>query len=209
MSETTTVPVDFTLDLTCVHSYLGFTRFERAAARLRERGVAVSVRFHPFQVSSDAPEEGEPLSAVHERFFGSRWKVAEATGSMAEVGARDGLEFNFDRAVHANTFRAHRLVAAASAQGAGEAAVERLFRAYLTDGINIGDPGALARIAAEVGVTPPEGGDDELRAALERVRAEGVHAVPRVRVAGGRPMVGAQTEQTYTEALEQQVAASR
>lgn len=195
------VRVEIALDLTCVHSYIGYTRFARAARRHREAGGRVDVVFLPFQVSPDAPAEGRPLSEVHLGFFGTAERAREATASMAAVGERDGLVLDFARAVHVNTFEAHRLLAAAAAQGRGEAMAERLFRAYLTDGLNIGDRAVLDALAAETGVRPdlPEPG--ALDAELARVRNLGIHSVPVFRLPNGTTLTGALPEPTYHHAL--------
>ena len=54
-----------------------------------------------------------------------------------------------DRAVRANTLLAHRLLWLAEQRGVQEAVKERLLRAYFSDGRNVGDPDALADLAAE------------------------------------------------------------
>ncbi|MGW4781823.1 DsbA family oxidoreductase [Streptomyces filamentosus] len=207
-ADRATVRVEITLDLTCVHSYLGFTRFERAARRHRDAGGTLDVTFLPFRVSPDAPAAGRPLSEVHAEFFGSAENAARATAGMAETGAREGLEFDFAHAVHVDTFEAHRLLAAAGEQGLAEPMAERLFRAYLTDGLNIGDAATLTRLAAEIGVRRAEtgpGADAEasrLRAELDRVRALGVRSVPLFRFEGAGLLSGAQPEEAFRRAIE-------
>ncbi|MFD3330424.1 DsbA family protein [Streptomyces sp. NPDC058701] len=203
------VRVEIALDLTCVHSYIGYTRFARAARRHREAGGRVDVAFLPFQVSPDAPAQGRPLSEVHLGFFGTAERAREATASMAEVGARDGLVLDFARAVHVNTFEAHRLLAAAAAQGRGEAMAERLFRAYLTDGLNIGDRAVLDALAAETGVRTdlPQAG--ALDAELARVRDLGIRSVPVFRFPDGTAVTGALPEDTFRRAFAALGAAAR
>jgi predicted DsbA family dithiol-disulfide isomerase len=202
MTPTTpTVRTVFYLDLTCVHSYIGFTRFEHAARHVRAEGIPVDVVFRPYQVAPDATEHGEPLSDRHARDFGD--KAAEMTRHMAAVAADDGLELNFGRAVFVNTLRAHALVAQAARQDRAEAMVERLFRAYFTDGLNIADPHVLRGLAVESGVDPDLSTVEpaDVFEALAATAAHGVSSVPRAEVSGGKPLVGAQDVQDYTKAL--------
>lgn len=191
--------VEFFLDLTCIHSYIGFTRFERAAKRYRSGGGEVTVVFRPFEVAPNAAKAGEPLSAVHRRHFGEN--APQLVSRMAAVGVQEGLRFNFAQAVHVKTFEAHRLLATAARQGLGEPMAERLFRAYLTDGLNIGDRSTLATLASELGVREPILSDAELRAELERVRELGVSSVPLVLFDGMPALSGSQPENVYWEAL--------
>ncbi|WP_306318198.1 MULTISPECIES: DsbA family protein [unclassified Streptomyces] len=193
--------VEIALDLTCVHSYLGFTRFERVADGHLSAGGRLEVAFLPFQVSPDAPPEGRPLSEVHREFFGGSAEAERAAAEMAAIGARDGLQFNFDRAVHVNTFEAHRLLAAAARRGRGEPVAERLFRAYLTEGRNIGDRATLDVLAAEAGVERSAVGAGELRAELARVRALGIRSVPLFDFGGGLRLRGAQPEAAFRRAF--------
>jgi len=192
--------VEFVLDLMCAHSYVGFTRLSRAARRYRDQGGEVQVVFRPFQVVPDAPAEGRPLYDVHKEVFGE--EDARAIAADTSFGAADGIEAHFDKAVHVNTFEAHRLLAAASAQGRGEQMAERLFRAYLTDGLNIGDADTLRRLAAETGVEPVTGGAEELRARLAEVRRDGVTSVPLFLFDTGRTISGAQPQDAFRTALE-------
>ncbi len=86
---------------------------------------------------------------------------------------------------------------------------ERLFRAYLTEGLNIGDRATLDRLAAEAGVRPSPGGAEELRAELTRVRSLGIRSVPVFRFDGGALVAGAQSEETFRNVLAAATAADR
>jgi 2-hydroxychromene-2-carboxylate isomerase len=144
------VKVQIVADVICSHSYLGYTRFARAANRLRAEGVAVEVEFLPFELAPGASSEGQPLLAVLEQTFGSQ--AVGGALAFAERAAREGLRFEYGKAIATGTFDAHVLIADAALQDKAEPMAERLFRAHFTDGLHIGDPATLARLAAEVGV---------------------------------------------------------
>lgn len=192
--------VELALDLVCARCYIGFTRFRRAARR--HRGD-VEVAFLPFQAAPDAPAVGEPLFEVHKRHLGEA--TARHIASDTTLGAADGLELNFRRAVFTHTFDAHRLLAHAAAQGRGERMAERLFRAYFTDGLRLSDRPTLARLAAETGVVTDDTGADGLRAALARVRDLGIDAdsIPVFRFRDGTVLQGEQPEEAYAAALDE------
>ncbi|EXU62668.1 dithiol-disulfide isomerase [Streptomyces sp. PRh5] len=188
------------VDLVCARCYIGFTRFRRAAHR--HRGD-VELAFLPFQAAPDASAAGEPLFEVHKRGFGEA--TARHIASDTTLGAADGLELNFRRAVFTHTFDAHRLLAQTAVQGRGEPMTERLFRAYFADGLRLSGRPTLARLAAETGVVTGDTGTDELRAELARVRTLGIDAdsIPVFRFRNGIVLRGEQSEETYAAALEE------
>ncbi|WP_405101554.1 DsbA family protein [Micromonospora sp. NBC_01412] len=193
------VRVDMVLDLICVHSYIGYNRLARAAERFRASGGEVEVRFAPFELAPGAPTEGMPLIEALTRRFGEM--TVRQLGHLVTEAAKDGLALHYDRAIATGTFGAHLLVVQAAHQGRGEAMVERLFRAHFTDGLNIGDAGTLARLAAEVGVTAGDSGTEEVRGALRLVREAGITGVPVLRIEGAPPMLGEQTEEVLFAAM--------
>lgn len=199
------------MDVHCVRSYVGYTRLARAATRLRAAAVPVRLTFRPFRLAPDAPLGPLPLGTVLKALFGEGAEayIARTTGQAAQ----DGLELALGRAVVGNSFGAHLLISRAAEQGRAEPVVERLFRAYFTDGLHIADPAVLREIAAECGVktahdeSRPDGflldtsqAADELRAEMDRLRAHGVTGVPIFRV-GDRVLCGTQTEDALFDAL--------
>ncbi|GAA1555185.1 DsbA family oxidoreductase [Actinomadura kijaniata] len=191
--------IEMVLDVPCVWSYFAFARFQRAAARFRERGGELETVFLPFQLRPDATVEGEPKVAVLRRAFGDA--TEDAIAGITAKAADEGLTFRHAGAVMSSTFEAHRLIAVASEQGRGAAMVERLFRAHHTDELNVADPAVLRRLAAEAGVEWSDAKAGETRAALERVRASGIRGVP-VFYVDGRRLGGAQSEEDLLAAFE-------
>ncbi|MEV0199330.1 hypothetical protein [Nonomuraea sp. NPDC050691] len=67
---------------------------------------------------------------------------------------------------------------------------ERLFRAHFTDGLHIGDPTTLTRLAAEVGVATGGVPPAVVRARLDRVRRLGITGVPVFLIEDLPPLTG-------------------
>ena len=179
--------VEIWSDIVCPWCYVGKRRFEAALAGFEHRD-AVNVTWRSFELDPTAPRERAEDGATHlaNKYGGTREQALEMQRSMTEAAAADGLGFRFDIARSGNTFDAHRLVHLGAAHGVQDAVKERFMRAYLTEGEPIGDPGALALLAADAGL--PE---DEVREVLvterfaEEVREDertaqglGIHAVP-------------------------------
>ncbi|MBE1558448.1 putative DsbA family dithiol-disulfide isomerase [Nonomuraea africana] len=184
--------------MVCPWCYIGHRRFARAAARYAGE---VEVTYRPFELNPGAPAEGEPLLEALQRKFGG--DVSQMTSRVTAVGAAEGLEFHFDRAVSASSFEAHRLIEVAARQGLGAEMTERLFAAHFTDGLNIADTGVLAKLAAEVGVSDTGEAGDEVREQLGRARELGITSVPFFLFEGEFGVSGAQPEETFLAALEE------
>ncbi|GGQ22965.1 DsbA family oxidoreductase [Streptosporangium pseudovulgare] len=115
----------------------------------------------------------------------------------------EGLRLEYGKAIATGTFDAHRLIADAARQGKAELMAEHLFRAHFTDGLHIGDPATLARLAAEAGVTTGHVPSTGVRARLDRVRRLGITGVPVFLIENLPPLTGSQTGTTSPAALRQ------
>ena len=72
---------------------------------------------------------------------------------LEAAGPGAGIAFDFKAITRRpNTLNAHRLMRWAQGQDLGPACAEKLFRAYMEDGEDIGHIDVLCRIAAEIGM---------------------------------------------------------
>jgi predicted DsbA family dithiol-disulfide isomerase len=216
MSE---LQIDIVSDVVCPWCFIGKRRLEAALQLLRaERpDVAPRIRWLPYFLNPDTPEEGEPYRPFIERKFGGPEKLAQIQAHVAEAGRTAGIDFAFERiALRANTLRAHRLIHRAQKAGNADALVERLFAAHFLLGENIGDAAVLARLAGECGEDETaalaylhSGEDaDEVRAQAERGQRMGITGVPFFILDGRLGIGGAQPPEVLLDALRQSLNAA-
>jgi len=121
---------------------------ERRLARLNEEfDVRVERRF--LEIHPETPAEGRPISELG--YPPDRW--ARMMENLDRMGKAEGIVFS-ERTFTTNSHKALLLAEAAKEEGAAvfDALNEELFRAYFTDGRNIGDPQVLRDVARAAGV---------------------------------------------------------
>ena len=181
--------IDVISDVVCPWCYIGQRRLAEALSRLADDDAArrAPIRWHPFQLNPDLPQSGVPRKAYLEDKFGGPERAAQVYARVAAAGATVGIPFAFDRiARQPNTRDAHRLIAWAQAQRDASDLVERLFRAYFSEGRAIGDHEVLAAIAGEAGfdsaaariLLDSDEGVDAVALMDRRAREIGVQGVP-------------------------------
>ncbi len=203
--------VDVVSDVVCPWCYIGKRKLEAALATLRhEPGLAVTVRWHPFELNPDIPAQGMPRAAYLEAKFGGKAPADAIYARVRAVGTEVGIAFALDRIrLQPNTLDAHRLVAWAQQRGDADMLVERLFRAYFTEGRSLGAVDELVALAGDTGLPA-----DETRAMLvsaafrEQVKAEfreaqesGITGVPFFIFNGRAAVSGAHDPETLLEAI--------
>lgn len=209
--------VDVFADIACPWCYIGERRLHRALDALRAEtpSLEAEVRWRPFQLQPDLPAEGLPWRPFAERKFGG-WEAALDSFRYVERAARpDAIEFRFeDIARAANTTDAHRLLLFAETRGRTAGLVEALFRAYFTEGRDIGDPDTLVEIAETEGLDArkvrafldSDLGRAEVRAAQEAAEQMGISGVPFYIIDRRYALSGAQPEQAFHDVLKQALA---
>ncbi|WP_063819125.1 DsbA family oxidoreductase [Herbidospora cretacea] len=190
--------VEIFSDVICPWCYIGHTRFHAA---VREYGKPVQVAYRPFQLSPDAVSDGTPLTEYLEKRFGRQ--SLQMIERVVGTAAVDGLDLRYDQAIGANTLEAHRLIWLAQREGRAPEMAERLFRAHFTDGLDVGDPVVLAKLAVEVGVADTGEGGEEVRAEIDRARELGITGVPLFLFEDKYAVSGAQPVETLVAALRE------
>lgn len=198
--------IEIYADVVCPWCYIGKRRLEQA---LESHDGEVTVRYRPFQLDPSPVPEPRPLVEAMAAKFGGPDRARQMFGHVTEVAAGAGLKLDFDRAVAANTFDAHRLVSWATDRGRAAETVDALYRAHFTGGVDVGSREALAALAGEVGLDQAEARRfldsdervDELSAELATARQIGVTSVPTFVLAGRYAITGAQEPETLLAAL--------
>lgn len=177
--------IDVISDAICPWCWIGKAHLDAALAELRQDGLAFRVRFRPFQLNPDMPEEGVARDAYRAAKFGSLERSRELDAQVADAGRAAGLAFRHDLMTRTpNTIAAHRVIRAAEQAEVQEAVVDALFRAYLQEGRDIGDAAVLDEIAAGAGLPGTAAmlaGDDHRDAVLAEdmaARRGGISGVP-------------------------------
>jgi predicted DsbA family dithiol-disulfide isomerase len=197
------VEIEIYADVVCPWCYMGKRRLERA---LESYDGDVTIRYRPFQLDPRPVERPAPLIDAMAARFGGHERVRQMFAHTTGVAAGDGLELRHERAVTANTFEAHRLVWFASTLDRAGEMLDALYRAYFTDGVDIGSREALAGVAEGIGLDArafldSDAGAAETRAALAEARDLGVTSVPMFVFAGKYAVAGAQEPATLREVL--------
>lgn len=205
-----TLRVDIWSDVVCPWCYLGKRRLETALGEF-EHADAVELHWHSFQLDPDRPKGlREPSNEMLTRKFGaSAAQVRAMTRQVSDLAAAEGLAYDLDRAVAANTFDAHRVTHLAAAHGLGGQLHERLLAAHLAEGEVVDDPDTLVRLGVEVGLP-----DDEIRQVLDgdgyaeavredirQARRIGITGVPFFVLNGTYGLSGAQPAKTFLDTL--------
>lgn len=203
--------IDVWSDIVCPWCYIGKRRFERALAQFPQRGQ-VEVVWRSFQLDPTATETDVPLVDQLARKYGVSRSQAEAmNGNVTRLARAEGLDYHLDRARHGNTFDAHRVLHLAADNGVQDAVLERLMRAYFTEGEPVGERDTLSRLAVDAGLDALQvrealAGDayaDAVAADLAQARAYGIDAVPFFVLDGRLGVAGAQSSALFSDALSQ------
>lgn len=205
--------VEIWSDVLCPWCYIGKRRFERAAEALSDV-VELSVRYRAFQLDPTAPvDTAQPVVDAYAKKFGGIEVAHQMIERVTTMAAAEGVEFHMDRALRANTLRAHQLLAdAAETDTLGVAQSdlkERLLQAYFVDGINIGDIDALADCVTDIGgdadaarnLLATNSASEAVVRDLEMAAEYGITAVPTFVVDGRWSIPGAQDSDTFITAL--------
>lgn len=201
------IPIDIVGDLVCPFCFIGLRLVHAVVGSVP--GLAVDIRWYPYQLDPEIPMRGQDRQAYLEEKYGAGG-MEEALARPAELAREFGLELAFDKIQRQpNTFDAHRLIRFSYGFGVQAQIVERLFQAFFLQGQDIGDRGILCAIAAKSRLDPAavaqflEAGDDSaaLREEIAAIRASGVEEVPRFTFAGKLDIVGIKTADVFADAL--------
>jgi predicted DsbA family dithiol-disulfide isomerase len=205
------IKVEIWADIVCPWCYIGKRRFEKALGQFEQKKNII-VEWKSYQL--DPNRKTEPGKNVNQMLAEKKgWSLDYAkkmNNNVTDLAMQEGLIYNFNKAVVANTFDAHRLIQLAKKRGLGEAAEERLFRAYFTEGHNIADHQTLIQLGTSIGLDPVavtkmlagnECAEDVNRDIYE-ARNMGVQGVPHFIINNKYRVSGAQQPETFLSALK-------
>ncbi len=149
------IPVSVTSDFICPWCFIGRRRLLSAVAALPSDWT-VDITWLPFELNPDLPSEGISRRDYRIAKFGSWERSLRLDAEVVSAAAGEGLTVDYDRQTWTpNTRRAHRLMRLAQTAGADQNRLaEALFRAYFTDGRDIGAPAVLVELAGGLGLDP-------------------------------------------------------
>lgn len=203
--------VDVISDVICPWCYIGKRRLEQAIATLDDQH-SVSVRWHPFQLNPSMPKEGISRREYRIGKFGSWERSAELDAQVFAAGKAEGVHFAFEKMARTpNTVDAHRLIWLSGQRGCQDAVVESLFRAYFSQGRDIGDQRVLIEMASESGLDRQaaesmfnsDEGMDAIAKGQQLSQQHQVSGVPFFIVNNAIALSGAQPPQAFVEAFKQ------
>ncbi|WP_371498528.1 DsbA family oxidoreductase [Kitasatospora sp. NBC_00374] len=206
--------VEIYSDIACPWCYLGKRRFEQALDRFPGK-ADVEVVYRPYQLVPDAPASASP----HRAWLADRYgpQSVAMDDRVTELGRAEGVAFDFDTALHVNTFLGHRLLHLAETEYGAPAQSrlkELLLKAHFSDGVDVGDRAELTELAVAAGLDRDraagylagEEGAAEVRARLAEARELGISAVPTFVFEGRWAVQGGQEADTFLRVLEQVAA---
>jgi protein disulfide-isomerase len=151
-------------DIMCPFCYIGKRHLAKALESFPGRD-SVEITWKSYQLDPTIPMSFEEPVGVYEYLADRKGWSLEQSEQMhervVEMAASVGLEYNFDKAVVANSLYAHRVIQLAKEKGLDDAIQEIFFRAYFTEGRDLASVEELVVLGEEVGLA-----EEDIRVAI-------------------------------------------
>lgn len=199
-------------DFACPFCYIGKKRFEKALEKFTHKD-AVEVIYKAYQLNPYAPKV--MTGTAYESFAkGHRMSVEQAKKrfKMFTDNAKTvGLVYDYDKIQMTNTFDAHRLAKWANTFGKEAVVTDRFMKAYFTEGKNLADFNTLLSLVEALGFDVDEAKRileegtyaQEVHRQIDEAKQIGVQGVPFFVINRKYGVSGAQSEETFAQALAQ------
>jgi len=202
--------VDIWSDIVCPWCYIGKRRFESALAAYDANGE-LEIVHHAFQLNPSAPRDrtASRREMLMQKYGLTPEQMVATDARMTQLAAEEGLDYHLEAAVTGNTRDAHQLVQFAREQARQDAMIERLYRAYFSEGRSVFEQDSLVDLAVDVGLDAEavrkalrEGRyDSAVQEDVDLARRIGITGVPFVVFNGKYGLSGAQPSSVFLEAL--------
>jgi len=203
------VKLDIISDPICPWCFIGKTNLDKALIQFPDHPF--TIEWHPFQLNPDMPAGGMDRKAYLEGKFGGKDGAVRAYAPVVAQAKASGAVINFEAMQRTpNTIDAHRLIHWAGIEHRQSFVVDLLFKAYFTDGRDIGSHEVLADIAdtAEMDAAmvakllTSDADTADIRARDKHSREMGVNSVPTFIVAHKPAIPGAQPPEMWVEVIK-------
>jgi len=163
-TQSNKMKVEVWSDIMCPFCYIGKRHYETAINQFPDRNN-IDLEWKSFQLDPTIPKTFAKKQNLFEYLADSKGISVQQSMQMHQkvlnMASQAGLNFQFDNAVVANSFDAHRIIQMAKTKGLGDEAEERFFKAYFTEGKDLANCKILSLVGNEIGLN-----DDEINLAL-------------------------------------------
>ena len=199
-------------DIACPWCFIGKRRFETALAGFAHKDE-VEVEWRSYQLDPSLPEhfEGSETDYLGQAKGMPADQLQQMLEHVRTQADGEGLAYDFESLVVANSFTAHRFLHLAKSHGVMDAAKETLLSGHFEGGRNIGDHAYLAEVGQTLGIEPADtlrvlASDDyaaEVKADIAEARELGVTGVPFFVIDRKYGISGAQPSDAFAQVLDQ------
>jgi predicted DsbA family dithiol-disulfide isomerase len=203
--------VEIWSDVMCPFCYIGKRRFEDALAHFEHKDE-IEIEWKSFQLNPNM--ETNPNINIDQYLADVKGftidHARQLNAHVTQMAAEAGLTYNFDKAIVANSFNAHRYSHLAKKHGLGIEAEEQLFKAYFTDGKNIDDQDSLIELGAALDLDANEVKQalesdayaDEVKRDIAQAQYLGIQGVPFFVLNNKYAVSGAQAVPVFEQTLQ-------
>jgi len=203
--------VEIWSDVMCPFCYIGKRRFEDALEHFEHKDE-IEIEWKSFQLNPNM--ETNPNINIDQYLADVKGftidHARQLNAHVTQMAAEAGLTYNFDKAIVANSFNAHRYSHLAKKHGLGVEAEEQLFKAYFTDGKNIDDKDTLVELGTSLGLDTSEVKQvlesnayaDEVKRDIEQAQYLGIQGVPFFVLNNKYAVSGAQAVPVFEQTLQ-------
>jgi len=200
-------------DIMCPFCYIGKRHCEAAMSQFAESSK-VGMVWHSYQLDPNYTRSSGQLEGVFQYLAKRKGISLEQSVRMhdrvLQMASDAGLAFKLDRAIVANSFRAHRLIQMAKTKGLGEHAEEHFFKAYFVEGLDLEDPDLLMAIGKSIGLSEVEVRESQengdyahlVNQDLREAQNMGIKGVPFFIFNGKHTISGAQPTDVFLDTLK-------
>lgn len=207
--------VEIWSDVVCPFCYIGKRKFEIALEQFKDKNN-VEIVWKSYQLMPDMVTDPDKkvYQLVSEKHSIPLEQSKQMHSQMTQTAKELGLVYDFDKAIPANTLKAHQLIQFAKANGKQDEAEETLFRSYFTEGKNVDDILTLLEIGVTIGLDKAalkEALDkgtyiSKVQADINEAKQVGVRGVPFFVFNRKNAVSGAQDPKAFLETLEKSFA---
>ena len=135
-------------DTICGLCFIGHTNLKEALKKFPN--LKFDIHHTPFQLNPDMPTEGISRDKYLEIKFGGKDYAASMYENMKLKAKESGLNFNFEKIKKTpNTVLSHLLINLSKQFNLQNEIIEKIYKSYFIDGLDIGDVNILTNIAKE------------------------------------------------------------